>query len=95
MIARLGGEEFCIVMQGVSVEVMLEKIEQMRAAIESLDCSDSGAELTVTASFGVTSSDVSGYNLPMLLTHADVALFEAKNSGRNRVVKHTPVNGKS
>ena len=93
IIARLGGEEFCVVMHGVSAEVMMAKVEKMRQAIEDFDCSDSGAELTVTASFGVTSSDVSGYNLPMLLTHADVALFEAKNKGRNRVVAFEPVNG--
>ena len=93
MIARLGGEEFCVVMHGVPADVMMAKVEKMRQAIADFDCNDSGAELSVTASFGVTSSDVSGYNLPMLLTHADVALFEAKNKGRNRVVAFVPVNG--
>ena len=53
--------------------------------IEQLDCSDSGAELTVSASFGVTSTRHSGYKLAMLLTHADIALFEAKNKGRNQI----------
>jgi PleD family two-component response regulator len=66
----------------------------MRTAIEHLDCSDSGANLSVTASFGVTSSQVSGYSLPLLLTHADVALFEAKKKGRNKVLRFIPVNGK-
>ena len=80
-------------MHGVPADVMMAKVEKMRQAIADFDCNDSGAELSVTASFGVTSSDVSGYNLPMLLTHADVALFEAKNKGRNRVVAFVPVNG--
>lgn len=87
IIARLGGEEFCIVMTDISCDELLEKLENMRFAIESLDCRESGADLSVTASFGVTSSITSGYSLPLLLTHADVALFEAKKSGRNRVVK--------
>ncbi len=87
LIARLGGEEFCVAMVDVDYDVMINKIEAMRLAIEGLDCSDSGAELSVTASFGVTSSVTSGYSLPLLLTHADVALFEAKKKGRNQVVK--------
>lgn len=94
IIARLGGEEFCIVMYDVSVDVMFDKAEQMRQAIETLDCSDSGVEMSVTASFGVSTSETSGYSLPMLLNHADVALFEAKNSGRNRVNKYVPEKNK-
>lgn len=87
IIARLGGEEFCIVMADINCDALIEKVEKMRHAIENLDCSESGADLKVTASFGVTSSVTSGYSLPLLLTHADVALFEAKKQGRNRVVK--------
>ena len=94
IIARLGGEEFCLVMSDADSLIMDEKLEKMRSAIEHLDCSDSGAQLSVTASFGVTSTEVSGYSLPLLLTHADVALFEAKKKGRNQVVRFIPVNGK-
>jgi diguanylate cyclase (GGDEF)-like protein len=94
LIARLGGEEFCLVMSNTDSITMDAKLEKMRTAIEHLDCSDSGANLSVTASFGVTSSQVSGYSLPLLLTHADVALFEAKKKGRNKVLRFIPVNGK-
>ncbi len=92
ILARLGGEEFCIVMPGVDCEVMNQKMELMRVAVESLDCKESGADLSVTASFGYTSSIYSGYSLPLLLTHADVALFEAKKGGRNRVAKFRIIN---
>ncbi|MFC3194140.1 GGDEF domain-containing protein [Marinicella sediminis] len=85
LLARLGGEEFCIVMADASASDMTAKLEQLRVTIEQLDCDDSGAELTVSASFGVTSSGTSGYKLAMLLTHADIALFEAKNKGRNQI----------
>ncbi len=87
ILARLGGEEFCIVFPKVECDVMEAKLEQMRSAVETLDCDESGAELSVTASFGYTSSITSGYSLPLLLTHADVALFEAKKQGRNQVIK--------
>ncbi len=94
ILARLGGEEFCIVFPKVECDVMAAKLEMMRSAIESLDCTESGAELSVTASFGYTSSKTSGYSLPLLLTHADVALFDAKRNGRNQVVKFKTIQSK-
>jgi len=85
-IGRLGGEEFGIVMHGVDMGTMYQKIEAMRLAIEKLDTSASGANLQVTASFGISNSLESGYDPAMLLTHADLALFKAKNKGRNQTV---------
>ncbi len=87
LIARLGGEEFCIVKLGSALSDMFEKVEDMRVAIETLDCSESGADFKVTASFGIASSTHSGHSLHMLLTHADLALFEAKKRGRNQVIR--------
>ena len=86
IIARLGGEEFCIVMPEMDFNAMSTKVEEFRIAVESLDCSESGADFSITASFGVSSSATSGYSMNLLLTHADVALFEAKRQGRNQVV---------
>ncbi|MFC3194137.1 GGDEF domain-containing protein [Marinicella sediminis] len=95
MIARLGGEEFAIVSPGIEPCQMIDLMNKMRVAIEMMDCAESGAELTVTASFGVSHSGLSGYNISMLLTHADLALFEAKNNGRNRVVSYQSVMAKT
>lgn len=85
-IGRLGGEEFGIVMLGVDMGTMYQKVEAMRLAIEKLDTSASGVNLQVTASFGISNSLESGYDPAMLLTHADLALFKAKNKGRNQTV---------
>jgi predicted signal transduction protein with EAL and GGDEF domain len=41
---------------------------------------------TVSASFGIASTSHSGHELGQLLAHADAALYEAKRTGRNRVV---------
>ncbi|VAW45614.1 diguanylate cyclase/phosphodiesterase (GGDEF & EAL domains) with PAS/PAC sensor(s), partial [hydrothermal vent metagenome] len=65
---------------------MYQKVEAMRLAIEKLDTSASGVNLQVTASFGISNSLESGYDPAMLLTHADLALFKAKNKGRNQTV---------
>lgn len=86
LMARLGGEEFCIVAPHITQLEMVKLMQRMRVAIEQMDCSGSGSEFNITASFGVSSTLRSGYKVSMLLTHADVALFEAKNLGRNKVV---------
>lgn len=91
LVARLGGEEFCMVSPGISQLEMMRLMEKMRAAIEAMDSSDSGAIFDITASFGVTTTALSGYRVSMLLTHADLALFEAKNKGRNEVVAYDEI----
>ncbi|MCX7553807.1 GGDEF domain-containing protein [Marinicella sp. S1101] len=89
LLARLGGEEFGLVSPGISELEMVALLEKMRAAIAQMDCSGSGAEFNITASFGLSSALSSGYHLPVLLTHADLALFEAKNRGRNQIVVYS------
>ena len=86
LMGRLGGEEFAIWLFDYSVKEAKDYFEAMRNEVEKLDCTDSGQELNVTASFGVTNSINSGYKITQLLSHADVALYEAKSSGRNQVV---------
>ena len=91
LVARLGGEEFSIVSPGISHLEMMRLMEKMRHAIEQMDCSESGAAFDITASFGVTNTLLSGHRISMLLTHADLALFEAKNKGRNEVVAYDEI----
>lgn len=91
MIARMGGEEFCMVSPGITAAQMMELTENMRQAIEQMDCSETGANIHITASFGVSNSMVSGYDYSQLLTHADLALFAAKNKGRNKVIDYASI----
>jgi len=46
---------------------------------------DGGHRFSITASFGVTDTSMSGYDLAKLLSHADLVLYRAKREGRNRV----------
>mgnify|MGYP000173898020 CR=1 FL=1 len=57
----------------------------MREAVAGLDCSESGHDIKVTTSLGVANSISSGYRINQLLSHADIALYQAKSSGRNKV----------
>jgi two-component system, cell cycle response regulator len=85
---RMGGEEFVVVMpetDGVVAEKVAERIRAHVAAMP-FKCGSSGKEIEVTVSVGVAAlspGDVSGADI---LKRADVALYAAKNGGRNRVV---------
>jgi diguanylate cyclase (GGDEF)-like protein len=83
---RFGGEEFGIVLPGCSLEDARLRAEQLRLAINGITAGYAGVEATVSGSFGIATSRVSGYELRQLLAHADAALYQAKDAGRNRVV---------
>ena len=86
---RYGGEEFVIVMPDTPPHIAAEVAERLRAQIESDDFSiENGARsIEVTVSVGVTSLIQSeNETAKALLKRADEALYEAKQTGRNRVV---------
>lgn len=82
---RIGGEEFAIVLPNCQPDKVLMLAEICRDAIEQLDCSAIQSGLHLTASFGVSYSQISGYQTAELMRHADQALYLAKYNGRNRV----------
>ncbi|SCB59980.1 response regulator receiver modulated diguanylate cyclase [Rhizobium aethiopicum] len=85
---RYGGEEFVVVMPDTSPEVAAAVAERLRAAVESAPfmLKRSGEALNVTASFGIASRIGAVLTPDQLMKQADLALYEAKNTGRNRVV---------
>ncbi|WP_163878442.1 PleD family two-component system response regulator [Rhizobium laguerreae] len=85
---RYGGEEFVVVMPDTSPEIAAAVAERLRAAIENAPfmLKHSGEALNVTASFGIASRITSVLTPDQLMKQADLALYEAKNTGRNRVV---------
>lgn len=82
---RLGGEEFGIVLPECTLEQVLGRAERVRLAIAAVASGDEAPGITVSASFGVTSTARSGHELRQLLIDADDALYRAKREGRNRV----------
>jgi diguanylate cyclase (GGDEF)-like protein len=85
---RFGGEEFGFLFPACEPAEAHRRSEEMRQAIASITTKQDAMELTVSASFGIASSNASGFQLRELLAHADAALYEAKRTGRNRVVLH-------
>ena len=84
LFGRFGGEEFSFLMAGCGPEDARLRAEQLRLTIAGISANN-GAGTRVTASFGVASTIASGYDLRLLLAHADSALYAAKRAGRNRV----------
>ncbi|GAA4867679.1 diguanylate cyclase [Luteimonas vadosa] len=83
---RLGGEEFAVLLAGHNLRSALRLADDCRVWIAGIDTTESGHRFRVTASFGITTTRISGYDLTRLLSHADRALYRAKRGGRNQVV---------
>ncbi len=80
-VGRYGGEEFCVILPDVSAEQASEVGEQIRQAIES----NLARPYQVTASFGVSGSELGAVSYQSMLEQADQALYHAKDNGRNAV----------
>ncbi|WP_438865303.1 tetratricopeptide repeat-containing diguanylate cyclase [Neptunicella sp.] len=88
LFARLGGEEFCVILPGCNIISGMSFAHQCRKSIELINTSESGYQFNISASFGVTSAKLSGYKLNKMIADADDAMYRSKNNGRNRVSQH-------
>jgi diguanylate cyclase (GGDEF)-like protein len=87
VIARVGGEEFALLLPHTSVPEALEVVERLRRVVQDNGFPLKGQMLTITVSIGVAMVDCD--MPPERSTQlADEALYTAKRAGRNRVVAH-------
>jgi len=87
VIGRLGGDEFGVLLPLMSSGAALE---QVQAVARSLDARYWDERIPLTISAGVAELASSQDSVEGLIVQADIALYEAKESGRNRVVAATP-----
>ena len=87
MLARMGGEEFALILPSTDAVGAVHVAESVRAAIEALVIHDlKDGTLSVTVSAGVACAAAGAATTPDLLYHrADTALYAAKAAGRNRI----------
>lgn len=83
---RLGGEEFAVLLSGVSHALASERAEKWRALLAATVIPAAGAALRLTASFGVATLQRRDGSIDELMRVADTRLYRAKSLGRNRVV---------
>lgn len=84
VVGRLGGEEFAVILPGATAQGALAVAEKLRLACGEIDVASAKGSVRFTIWIGVsflTDADT----LPDLLHRADIALYKAKNNGRNRV----------
>jgi diguanylate cyclase (GGDEF)-like protein len=86
--ARYGGEEFVIALPETSLEGALEVAERIRSRIErqGIRLVQGRGRISVTASLGAATMGAAAEDVNGLIAAADEALYEAKRSGKNRVV---------
>lgn len=85
LVARFGGEEFCLILSGADNEGVLAVLERIRHAVEqSKHCGEEGQCFSFTVSIGVTVE--AGESLEQMVNKADKLLYQAKTTGKNRIV---------
>ncbi|AMD00020.1 MULTISPECIES: sensor domain-containing diguanylate cyclase [Halomonas] len=82
-VARIGGEEFCILMPDTPSEGAFELAERIRHHIAGLTEPTLGAPTTLTVSLGLATGQGQGSHFDSLYSRADKALYRAKANGRN------------
>ncbi len=85
-VGRYGGEEFLIVLPRTTLEQGLEIGERLRRIIEDISFDDVIEEMRITCSIGICASTSFLKYSSALVAAADTALYEAKESGKNRVM---------
>lgn len=85
-LARVGGEEFVVLLREVNQESVLPAAHKLRRAIEAASVTHGGKAISVTASIGGAIVRASDRDIQDLVERADMALYKAKTSGRNRAV---------
>ena len=83
--ARMGGEEFCIIMPDSSPKTSAAVADRIRRQIEATIVQTENGPVQATVSAGIAIRSAEPETLQSLLSRADTALYEAKASGRNRV----------
>ena len=88
LLFRIGGEEFLVCLPGVGAGELEQISERLRKQIASLHIA-AQPDLQLTISVGCSTSDNTMHSWHPLLEHADKALYQAKQHGRNRVIHFT------
>jgi diguanylate cyclase (GGDEF)-like protein len=84
--ARLGGEEFALLLPETDQQGAVQLAQRLRTSIEKhIYLSTSGSPVKVTASIGVATATKAEQEVDKLLSLADKQLYRAKHNGRNRV----------
>lgn len=93
-VCRYGGEEFTVIMPETDAAVAMQTAERLRGVVERQPFdTDEGKTAEITVSIGVATSSQGAGSPDEIVKAADVALYAAKQAGRNRVLAYDPAMG--
>ncbi len=90
VVGRLGGDEFAVLLSAVGAREARSAAEHLLAEIRSSPAAYGGKPFRVTASIGVATFESDDATAGEVMVNADLAMYAAKTSGRDRVVVYTP-----
>ena len=85
LVARFGGEEFAVFLPNADTASAQEAAKRLARALARRRIVAGGAQLRITMSMGIAAYPIHGESVSELFSHADVALYDAKYAGRNRI----------
>ncbi|MDH6266747.1 diguanylate cyclase (GGDEF)-like protein [Rhizobium sp. SG_E_25_P2] len=88
-VARLGGEEFCVLLRSVTLDKALDVAERIRSSTEAMRIDSGDEPVKITVSIGLSQCLAGENTVDQALRRADRLLYEAKMGGRNRIA-HAP-----
>ncbi len=89
-VARLGGDEFAVLLANVSGQEGAEIVARNILEKITQPIFVKGSELVITSSIGITLCPTDGTHYPDLLKNSDMAMYRAKNAGRNNIQFYSP-----
>ncbi len=93
LFGRIGGEEFAVLQTGNHCTDILNQAQNFQQAVEALAIENDQSEIIHSSiSTGIAQKNADTYTLDELLHQADLALYQAKEGGRNRFILRTPSN---
>ncbi|MEW6068977.1 MAG: diguanylate cyclase [Nitrospirota bacterium] len=90
IVVRFGGEEFLVVLSDILPETSVEIAEKIRSNMEKTKVTITGGCISKTISVGVSEFPKDTQSFWEAIKFADVALYKAKETGRNKVIRFTP-----
>jgi diguanylate cyclase (GGDEF)-like protein len=85
VVARMGGEEFAILLPETTIEQAINVGERLRAEIAATPCEARGQRVAMTVSLGAAQATLGMAGIHVLMKLADQAMYRAKSGGRNRI----------
>jgi len=86
VVGRYGGEEFCVLLPNSSLSHGIQTADRLGAMTRAINMPWQDTTITITVSIGIAFSEHSDEGLDSMIMRADAALYQAKRSGRNKVI---------